>query len=505
MAIDGTQSDTSGTPARTWLQGGGEMGDLIRSLDWAATPIGPIESWSPALRMMVRFLLANRFPLLLWWGPQYVSIYNDPYRPILGNKHPWALGLPVSTCWSEIWHILQPLIDTPFKGGPATWNEDIGLEINRHGFVEETHFTIAYSPVPDETVPTGIGGVLATVHEITEKIVGERRVIALRDLGARLGNARTAAEVCTAASQVLAEHNKDVPFVLLYLLDEDRQHARLAGASGIEDCHDFGPTIIDLSVSDDHDWPLATAIRADAEQVVTGLNERFRSVPAGPWSDPPDTAVVIPIPSNRAGEPAGTIIAGISARLKFDEYYRDFLDLVRTQIGSALVRVHAYEEERRRAEALAALDRAKTTFFSNVSHEFRTPLTLLVGPIEDALADVQEPLPPAQRERQEIAHRNALRLLRLVNTLLDFSRIEAGRIDASYEPTDLAAFTTDLASVFRSAVDRAGLELIARKRTGSSSASPTPASAFLNPTCHACSSGSIASRTRARGLTKVRE
>jgi hypothetical protein len=103
-----------------WLTGGGEMGHLIREFDWARTPIGPIENWSPTLRMMVRFLLANRFPLLLWWGPQYVSIYNEAYIPVLGAKHPWGLGKPVSECWSEIWHILQPLIDTPFYGGPPT-------------------------------------------------------------------------------------------------------------------------------------------------------------------------------------------------------------------------------------------------------------------------------------------------------------------------------------------------------------------------------------------------
>jgi hypothetical protein len=108
--------------------------------------------------MMVRGLLANRFPPLLWWGPEYVSIYNDAYRPILGNKHPLSLGQPVCDCWSEIWHILQPLIDTPFKGGPATWMDDIQLEIGRYDFVEETHFTIAYSPVPDETAPSGIAG-----------------------------------------------------------------------------------------------------------------------------------------------------------------------------------------------------------------------------------------------------------------------------------------------------------------------------------------------------------
>jgi signal transduction histidine kinase/DNA-binding response OmpR family regulator len=443
----------------SWLEGGGEMGALIRSLDWSTTPIGPVESWSPALRMMVRFLLANRFPLLLWWGPQYVSIYNDPYRPVLGKKHPWALGLPVSECWSEIWHVLQPLIDTPFKGGPATWNEDIQLEINRHGFVEETHFTIAYSPVPDDTVPGGIGGVLATVHEITEKVVAERRVIALRDLGARV-SARTPEEACAIAAQTLSAHDKDIPFALIYLLDDDTRLARLAGATGIEPGSDISPLTIDLRESAARGWPVAQALEKDALEVVRPLTDHFALVPAGPWSDPPTSGVVIPIPSNKPHAPVGAIVAGISARLKFDEYYKDFVDLVRTQIATAIGHARAYEEERKRAEALAQIDRAKTAFFSNVSHEFRTPLTLLVGPLEDGLADTAAPLPAVQRERQEIAHRNALRLLRLVNTLLDFSRIEAGRIDASYEPTDLAAFTVELASVFRSAIEKAGLELV---------------------------------------------
>ncbi len=150
-----------------WPASHDEMRSLIDNFDWSATPLGPMENWSPTLKIMIPFLLRNRFPLLLWWGPQYVSIYNEAYRPVLGAKHPWALGKPVSECWSEIWHVLKPLIDTPFHGGPATWNDDIELEINRHGFLEETHFTIAYSPVPDETAENGIGGVLATVTEIT--------------------------------------------------------------------------------------------------------------------------------------------------------------------------------------------------------------------------------------------------------------------------------------------------------------------------------------------------
>src|SRR5262245_40800139 len=215
-----------------WLAGGGETGRLIREFDWSRTPLGQISSWSQSLRMMVRFLLANRFPLLLWWGPQFCQLYNDPYLPVLGAKHPKSIGQPASECWSEIWHIIGPLIEMPFRGGPAARSEDIFLEINRYGFVEETHFTFAYSPVPDETLPSGIGGVLATVHEITEKVVGERRVMALRDLGA-LVEAKTAEEACVVAAETLAKHPKDIPFALLYLIDPDGRQARLAGATGV--------------------------------------------------------------------------------------------------------------------------------------------------------------------------------------------------------------------------------------------------------------------------------
>src|SRR5690348_4821128 len=159
----------------SFLSGGGEMAERIRDFDWSKTDLGSPQSWSPALRTTLRILIANRFPHILWWGPNYIQFYNDPYCPIPGSKHPdKALGQPADVCWSEIWHIIGPLIDRPFQGGPATWDDDILLVLNRHGFLEESHFTIAYSPVPDETVPTGIGGVLATVHEITGKVIAER-------------------------------------------------------------------------------------------------------------------------------------------------------------------------------------------------------------------------------------------------------------------------------------------------------------------------------------------
>ena len=443
-----------------FLAGGGQMGAVMRATDWSKTPLGMADKWPPALRMMVKFLLANRFPQLLWWGPQFCSLYNDAYVPILGAKHPWAIGQPVSEVWLEIWHILKPLIETPFHGGPATWMEDIPLEINRRGFIEETHFTIAYSPVPDETVPSGIGGVLATVHEITEKAIGERRLVALRDLGARSVEPKTGEEACAIAAEALARHPKDVPFVLLYLLDPKQEVAHLVGGAGI-DLSDRGCLkAIELASQAESDfWPISKALETGEIQAVRDLKARFQNTPQGPWADPPSTAAIVPIRSNIPHQLAGFMLVGISSRLQFDDGYRNFLELMSTQIATTIANARAYEEERKRAEALAELDQAKTAFFSNVSHEFRTPLTLMMGPLEDAMAQ-SGGLPAPVRENLELAHRNSLRLLKLVNALLDFSRIEARRNQASFEPADLALLTAELASIFRSAIERAGMCLV---------------------------------------------
>ena len=427
----------------------------MRGRDWSRTPLGPPGQWSASLRMMVSFLLANRFPLLLWWGPKYIQIYNDAYRPILGTKHPLALGQPVSACWSEIWDVLQPLIDTPFHGGAATWMEDIELEVHRHGFTEESHFTIAYSPVPDETAARGIGGVLATVHEITEQVIGQRRLGILSALGARVAEAKTTNGSCAVAAETLIEHPKDVPFVLMYLLEPGNARLRRVCEFGIS-AASAGPAQVALDSPEARaPWPLAQTVDTRSAQIVRSLSDVLPELPPGPWADAPNKAVALPIRSSLSGRPAGVLIVGVSARIALDPEYLMFLDLVSSQVATAIANARAYEAEHSRASALAELDRAKTAFFSNVSHEFRTPLTLMLGPVEEAIASARNPA--KVRAQLALAHRNAMRLLKLVNSLLDFSRIEAGRVRAFYEATDLAAVTRDLASTFRSAVERAGL------------------------------------------------
>ncbi len=169
---------------------------------------------------------------------------------------------------------------------------------------------------------------------------------------------------------------------------------------------------------------------------------------------------------------AGFLVVGLNPYRTVDRSYEGFVNLLAGQIAAALATARAYDEERKRAEALAEIDRAKTAFFSNVSHEFRTPLTLMLGPLEEVLA---RPEGDAEgvRFQVELAHRNGVRLLRLVNSLLDFSRIEAGRVQANFVPTDFASFSAEVASSFRSAMEKAGLELVIRSR-------PLPAAVYLD-------------------------
>jgi PAS domain S-box-containing protein len=437
------------------FSGGGEMGAVMRSMDWSKTLLGPVDLWSASLQMMVRLLLTNRFPLLLWWGPGYCQLYNDSYRPMLGTKHPKSMGEPARDCFPEIWHIIGPLIDSPFNGGPAIWMEDIQLEYQRGDFLEETHFTIAYSPVPDDSVAGGIGGVLATVYEITEKVLSERRVAALRDLAARSVDAGSAEEACTTAAEVLCNYPRDIPFALFYLIDDDQGSARLAALCGVDKESLAAPPVIDPRRQEsDGAWPIGEVLTSGQAFQVEDLDLRLKTVPRGPWSDPPRCAALIPIRSNTAKKPAGVLVAGISPRLRFDDLYHGFFDLVSNQVAATIACARAYEEERKRAETLAEIDRAKTAFFKNVSREFRTPLNLTLGTTEDALRSPEGTL---RGEDLKTVHRNQLRLLELVNSLLDFSRIQAGRLEAVYTPTDISSFTTDLASSFRPAMHRAGL------------------------------------------------
>ena len=430
----------------------------MRSMDWSTTPLGPVEAWTSSLRTTVSTCLNSRFPIVVWWGPDLTTIYNDGYSVMLGGKHPWSMGKRGNEVWPEIWAVIGPMLDSVLRAGSPTWSENQHLPLERHGFAEECYFTFSYSPVRDES---GVAGIFCAVTETTKQMLGERRLRTLRDLAARsVTGSETVAEACRTSAITLAANPHDFPFALIYLADADGKSARIMGSANIMEGAAASPLSVAFGGQDDV-WDLGGVAETRQSRIVEDLEAKFDRLPAGPWlDDATRRALVLPLTQSGAQEvPAGFLVAGLSPRLALSDEYRSFLELAAGQLASAINRVRAYEEERRRAEALAELDRAKTAFFSNVSHEFRTPLTLMLGPLEDTLAEA-ELLPAAARDRLEAAHRNSLRLLKLVNAMLDFSRIEAGRIRANYEPVDLAELTAELASVFRSAIERAGLRLI---------------------------------------------
>ncbi|HET6575809.1 MAG TPA: ATP-binding protein [Fimbriiglobus sp.] len=444
-------------PAADLLVGGGEMGERTRAFDWSKTPLGPVADWSQSLKTAVRIMLGSRYPMFIWWGRELTNLYNDAYIPMLGQRHPDALGRSAAATWSDIWDVVGPQADAVLTDGRSTWNEELLLIMERNQFLEETYFTYSYSPAPDDA--GGIGGVFCAVTEDTGRVLGRRRLKTLRELGARTTEeGRTAEQACTVAADTLHDNPNDVPFALLYLLDPDGRHARLAGATRLGAGTPASPAAVAVS-GPAAPWPFQAAAEAGRGQVVDLPPDRFGLLPGGAWPEPSRRAVVLPLAKLGQAVPTGFLVAGLSPRLVFDDDYRGFLELAAGHVAAAVANARTYEEERKRAEALAELDRAKTAFFSNVSHEFRTPLTLMLGPVEDLIVGDGFDLPQAALGQLQVVNRNGQRLLKLVNTLLDFARIEAGRVQAVYEPTDLSALTADLASVFRSAVERAGLRL----------------------------------------------
>jgi PAS domain S-box-containing protein len=443
---------TLGPPATSPEQHG-EMAELVRRFDWAATPIGPMEHWPDGLKNTVRILLTSRFSMWMAWGPELTILYNDSYaKTTLGKKHPWALGKPAATVWNEIWKDISPRIERVLQTGEASWDEALLLILERSGFKEETYHTFSYSPLEG---PDGkIAGMLCVVMEDTTRVIGERQIAALSTLSAELARAITQQDVFEAIERGLA-NQKDMPCTLTYLMQGIGTNLHLVARTGVDAGHPAAAAEIDPE-KEPAAWPLREVLEHGCSLTVENLPEQFPDMPDGCWDMPPSLARLVPITRQGQPKPVGVFIAALNPYREFDSSYEEFLDLVASQIAAAITSARAYEEEKSRAESLAELDRAKTTFFSNVSHELRTPLTLILGPLEDALAAKTSP----PLEAVEMMQRNAQRLLKLVNGLLDFVRIEVGRAHASYEATDLSQLTANLASVFRSAVERAGLKLI---------------------------------------------
>lgn len=449
----------------------GEVATAALDVDWQATPLGPVLTWPDQLKLLVRETLGAGDASAIWWGVQHTEIYNDAWRTFLGARHPEALGRPARQNWQTQehgWDRMGLLAEQVMSSGQAVAGALLTLKVRRAGALEEVFASFSCAPL--RNLAGQVLGLRCTLWETTRDVVADRRLQLLRALGTAMASASHRHEACAFAAEALDQAREDVAFALLYLVDAPRRQATLASTAGLPAGSAAAPRLAYLtdSASGTGQWPLERALpgplAVPPPVLVEDLAERFPELAAalvvgqdGPELTRP-RAVLVPLNAARGGRPQGVAVIGLPPHRPLDQAHIRFLEVLGQQMAAGLGDARAKELERERGDRLAALDRARSDFFSNVSHEFRTPLTLLLAPLEE-LAREREALPQRLGAELDVAVRNARRLLRLVNSLLDFSQIEGRSRQALMAPTDLGLLTEDIASAFRSAIEAAGLAL----------------------------------------------
>lgn len=430
------------------------MGRRFREFGWSDTPIGPPEGWPVTWRNAAQLNFNSSYPLALALGKDLIYIYNDGFIPLGGpDRHPSAFGQPVRTVWKEIWPgILLPRFTHTLETGEATGEDDLFMPLFRSGYLEETYISFSFAALPDDQGrPSGI---FCTATENTGRVIARRQIDCLGRLAARGASADSPESACRTAVAVLEGQDRDAPFGLVYLLDSKGTQVTLNGAFGLKQLPPAASPSILLGSGQDP-LRLAAAVSRREPVLIEGIDEIVSLMPLLEGLVPRQ-ALAIPIARPGAQELAGILVAGLNPMRPVEES-REFLVLVARQLETAISNSRARHDAEERVQKLAEIDRAKTIFFSNISHELRTPLTLVLGPLDETLRG--SAIGKSERDLLATARRATNRLLKLVNSLLEFSRLEAGRVEASYVPLDLSAATIDLASEFRSAFEQAGVAL----------------------------------------------
>ncbi|MDB4972988.1 MAG: Chemotaxis protein methyltransferase CheR, partial [Myxococcaceae bacterium] len=444
-----------------FLTGGGEMGKLIRALDWDETPLGPTSSWPQSLRTTVSLCLAAHLPTSITWGPKHVQIYNDGYSRFCGGKHPHALGQSFSECWASAWPAVGPAFERALEG-ETQYLENVRMFLDRHGDLEETFFSFSNSPLRDES--GGIGGLFHQVTENTASVLSERRTRVLRDLAARLGKAYTLDAVYAQTAGTLAEAALDVPFMLLYAL-EGRTLRLVARTALPADCAAAPPWLeLDATMP----WPLAEVLHSGVSAQLDDVGERLQGECCGPYPELPRSALAIPIKPAGAESAALCLVLGLSARLPKSAAYLDFLELLASTLSASVSGARAGEVERTRGEsqqlaerarmqlAMAQMPkptlgqqtrqaeleqalRARDEFLIVVSHELRTPVAALAMQLETlSPRRIAELSAEALRTRSEALVQRMKRLTRQVNELVVVAKLITEHVPLSRAPTDLS-------------------------------------------------------------------
>ena len=426
---DQVRSDAWASTA-SFLAGGGELGALMRAHDWSRTPLGPVAGWPQSLRTALSILLPSHAQIVMFWGKELVALYNDAYAPTIGAKHPYALGRPARESWSELWDILEPLLLGVLRSGESFWARDYPFRIERHGYLEEVYFDIAYDPVRGED--GGVAGIFCTVNETTLRVLSERRLRTLHEIGTTLGRVETVDAVGKVALDTMATCNPaDIPFALLYLLGEEGK-ARLVHAYGA--MPHAGLEVLDLPGDDPRLAPFRK-VQAQGAAVDSAIEPLLREVSAGAN---PKLLMVKPVTASK--RLTGFLVIGFGHRLAPSQTYREFLRLVAGQISNALTITRTLEEERRRtglleqqvAAAIAQREAAEAQLHQaqrmeaigkltgGVAHDFNNLLQVIGGNLQLVLNDLADQ--PRAQARLAVALEGVERGAKLASQLLAFGR-----------------------------------------------------------------------------------
>jgi PAS domain S-box-containing protein len=318
------------------------MGRRISEMDWSDTLLGPTRGWPQSLKTAVSILLTSRYPMFIWWGEDLLNLYNDAYIPVLGARHPEALGRPASEVWHEIWDDVGQQAKFVVDEAQSIFQERRLLLTERNEYTEETYFTYSYSPLRDDSGE--VGGVFCTCLEETQRVLYERRLHVLRQISEVAAVASSLDEAGRRIAGVLRSAGRDVSFALLYEIDERASEYRLVADTGVGPDPELAPDRLPLDGSGDGLWNFE---RAAGRPPLTVQLDPELDLPGGAWPEPATSARVLPLTSTPEGNATFLLIAGLSPRRQMDEDYARFFDLLASTVAGALSNVRAYEIEQR--------------------------------------------------------------------------------------------------------------------------------------------------------------
>src|SRR6187549_450980 len=325
-----------------FLSGGGEMGERIRNFDWSQTSLGDPKHWQNSLKTCVRILLTSPQPMFVWWGKEYINIYNNAYRFVLGEKHP-ALGASGNIVWKEIWNEVGARADIVFNKNEGTYDDALLLIMNRYGYDEETYFKFSYNPIPGDN--GGTAGLFCVCTEETERIVNERYLKTLQELDT-LAQKDSELAIYEQAARSIESNNKDFPFGIIYKINETEKMASPVAFVGINSKQSVFPSHVDLKdpVEGTHNFYKAYQTR----EIVVSENEgRRKKLPKGNWQKEATHFVHVPIFIAGHESPIAILSAALNPFRKFDNSYRQLTNLVADRIALEISKVISFEQEKK--------------------------------------------------------------------------------------------------------------------------------------------------------------